>query len=137
MADSLGCVAVLRASYRDELGGTVSTVGVVVFPSAAAARGFAATVSQTAYPATGLDALPLPGTAAALFTDTARQTTTAAVTGPYVVLAVSGYADGRPASTATEPRVALFSPAGEIVAAVVRPLAVTQQVNCAVPEFAC
>jgi hypothetical protein len=59
------------------------------------------------------------------------------VTGPYVVLAVSGYADGRPAGQATEPRPPIFSPASEIVAAVVAPLAAAQPVRCADPEFAC
>lgn len=43
-AGRYGCLAVLRASYADELGGTVYTVGVVVFPGDADARGFASSV---------------------------------------------------------------------------------------------
>jgi hypothetical protein len=138
IAGGLGCVAALRASYQDELGGTVYTVGVVVFPDSADAHGFAAQVPQGEYPATGLNALALPGTAAARFTNEARQTTFVQVTGPYVVLAVSGYADGRAAARAAEPRDPIFGPAGPIVTAVVAPLAAAQPpVRCADPEFAC
>jgi hypothetical protein len=137
-ADRLGCVAALRASYADELGGTVYTVGVVVFPDSAAASGFAGVAAPGAYPATGLNALSLAGTAAALFTDQARQTSAIKVTGPYVVLAVSGYADGRTASKATQPRQSIFSgPASQLVTAVVDQLARPQPVSCADPEFAC
>jgi len=136
-ARAAGCVAVLRAGYADELGGTVYTVGVVAFADAAAAHQFAAAVPQGKYPATGLRALTLPGTTAALFTDQARQSAAIQVTGPYVVLAVAGYADGRPASTATEPRGSAFLPTGQLVTAVVAPLAVPQEVRCETAEFAC
>lgn len=136
-ADRSGCLAALRASYADQLGGTVYTVGVVVFPGNAAAREFAGAVPPGAYPATGLNTLALPGTAAALFGDPARQTMAVQVSGPYVVLAVSGYADGRPASKATEPRTAVFAPASQVVTAIVAPLAAPQKVSCADPEFAC
>jgi hypothetical protein len=136
-ADRYGCHAVLRATYADELGGTVYTVGVVVLPDHAAAAGLASSVSVTAYPATGLNALAISGTAAARFFDKSRQTTAVAVTGPYVVLAVSGYADGRKASPATEPRNSVFSPARAIAAAVRAPLAAREQVRCKTPEFRC
>jgi hypothetical protein len=136
-ADRYGCLAVLRASYADELGGTVYTVGVVVFPDNAAARGFASSVPATAYPATGLNALAVSGTAAARFTNSARQATADGVTGPYVVLAVSGYADGRPASKAAEPRDSVFGPSTRLVAAVEAPLAAPQRVSCGTPEFRC
>jgi len=137
VAGRLGCVAALRASYADELGGTVYTVGVVVFPDSAAARGFAGEVPRDQIPAAGLKTLELPGTAAALFGDPARQTMTVRPAGPYVVLVVAGYADGRPAGTATEPRDSVFAPARQIVAAVAAPLAAPQPVRCADPEFAC
>jgi hypothetical protein len=136
-ARAAGCAGVLRASYADELGGTVYTVGVLAFPDDAAAHQFAGAVPQRKYPATGLRALTLPGTAAALFTDQARQSAVVRVTGPYVVLAVAGYADGRPASAATEPRSSAFLATGQLVTAVVRPLAVPQRVSCGTPEFTC
>lgn len=138
VARRLGCVAAMRASYADELGGAVFTVGVVVFPGSGAAREFAAQVPTGKYPATGLQALALPGTAAALFTATARQTSTVQVTGPYVVLAVAGYADGRPASQAAEPRPPVFKPvSSSIVTAVVAPLAAPEPVRCGNPEWTC
>lgn len=136
-ARAAGCVGVLRADYADELGGTVYTVGVVAFPDGAAAHQFAGGVPPGRYPAAGLRALELPGTAAALFTDGARQAAAVKVTGPYVVLAVAGYADGRPASTASERRDSAFSPAAALAAAVEAPLAAPQRVRCGTPEFRC
>jgi hypothetical protein len=136
-ARAAGCAGVLRAGYADELGGTVYTVGVVAFPDVAAAHQFARAVPLDKYPATGLRALALPGTAAALFTDQARQSAVIQVTGPYVVLAVAGYADGRPASTATEPRDSPFLPASQLATAVVTPLSVPQRASCEAPEFTC
>jgi hypothetical protein len=136
-AQRFGCVAALRASYADELGGTVVTVGVVVFPNGGAAREFAAQVPRGEYPAAGLHALALPGTAA-LFADGGRQASAVQVTGPYVVLAVAGYADGRPAAQATEPRPLVFGPVmNSIVSAVVKPLAAPEQVRCGDPEWTC
>lgn len=136
-AQRFGCVAALRASYADELGGTVVTVGVVVFPNGGAAREFAAQVPRGEYPAAGLHALALPGTAA-LFADGGRQASAVRVTGPYVVLAVAGYADGRPAAQATEQRPLVFGPVmNSIVSAVVKPLAAPEQVRCGDPEWTC
>jgi hypothetical protein len=132
----LGCVAAMRASYADELGGTVYTVGVVVFPDSGAARAFAAQLPTGGYPATGLRSLALRGTAA-LFSDQAQQTSEVKVTGPYVVLAVAGYADGRPASQATESRPAVFDPMNSIVSAVLVPLDATESVRCGNPEWTC
>jgi hypothetical protein len=138
VAQRLGCVAAMRASYDDELGGAVFTVGVVVFPDSGAAREFAAQVPRGEYPATGLQALALPGTAAAPFTAAARQASAIQVTGPYVVLAVAGYADGRPASQAAEPRPSVFGPVmSSIVTAVVKPLAAPESVHCGDPEWTC
>ena len=136
-ARAAGCAGVLRASYADELGGTVYTVGVVAFPDGASARQFAGAVPQGKYPATGLRALALPGTAAALFTDRARQASAITVTGPYVVLAVAGYADGRPAGAAAQRRDSPFLPAAQLVTAVAAPLAAPQRVSCQNPEFTC
>ncbi len=136
-AQRLGCVAAMRASYADALGGTVVTVGVVVFPDGGAAREFAAHVPGTGYPAAGLNALQLPATAAALFADPARQASEIRVSGPYVVLAVAGYADGRPARPGTEPQAAVFGPMNSIVSAVVAPLAAPEPVRCGDPEWKC
>ena len=136
-ARAAGCVAVLRAGYADELDGTVYTVGVVAFGDAGAARQFASKVQPRRYPATGLHALALPGTAAALFKDDSRQYAAVKATGPYVVLAVAGYADGRPASVESEPRDSAFMAISQLMAVVAAPLDVSQQVRCGTPEFTC
>jgi hypothetical protein len=80
----------------------------------------------------------LPGTPAALFSDKARQVSLVRVTGPYVVLAVAGYSDGRPASQAAQPRPTVFAgPENSLVAAVVKPLAAPEQVQCGTKEWTC
>ena len=89
------------------------------------------------YPATGLRALAIPGTPAALFDDAARQTSAARLAGPYVVLAVAGYADGRPADAAGERRDSVFDPAGQLVSVVAAPLARQVTVRCGTAEWAC
>jgi hypothetical protein len=136
-ARSSGCVAALRASYADELDGTVYTVGVIVFPGNQDALAFYNAVPRSETPGTGLHALQLSGTAAALFTDSGRQTLYSWVTGPYVVLGVSGYADGRPATQSAQPRDTIFQPVGDIVKAVAGPLGTSPTVHCGDGEFAC
>jgi hypothetical protein len=136
-ASGFGCVAALRASYADELGGTVYTVGVIVFPDNQAALAFYNAVPRTETPGTGLNTLSLPGTAAALFTDSGRQTLYSWVTGPYVVLGVSGYADGRSFSPSAQPREIIFQPDGDIVRAVAGPLDNPPTVHCGYGEFVC
>jgi hypothetical protein len=137
VADDFSCVAALRASYVDALYGTVYTVGVMVFPNDQAALGFYNSVPKGAGPGTGLHALSFSGTAAALFTDSARQTLDSGVIGTYVVLSVSGYADGRAAGTSSEPRDTIFAPAGQIVKAVVAALSAPVPVHCGDGEFVC
>jgi hypothetical protein len=132
-----GCLAALRASYADELGGTVYTVGVIVFPDNKDALAFYNAVPHAQTPGTGLNALPLPGTAAALFTDPGRQTRYSRVTGPYVVLAVSGYADGRSASKSAQPRDTIFRPAAQVAKAVANRLDAPQAFHCGDGEFVC
>ncbi|HEX8006967.1 MAG TPA: hypothetical protein VF482_11130, partial [Trebonia sp.] len=65
-----GCLAGLRASYGDSLGGVVYTVGVFAFTDARAAASFRHALPS---PRAGLQARTLPGTAAGRFSDQARQ----------------------------------------------------------------
>ena len=132
-----GCVAALRADYTDQLRGAVYTLGVLAFGSTADASEFYYKVPLASYPATGLRALAVPGTPDALFGDAARQATDAQLAGPYVVLAVAGYADGRPASSADERRDSVFDPAAQLVSAIAAPLAKPVTVRCGTPEWAC
>ncbi len=132
-----GCVAGLRADYTDQLAGEIYTLGILAFPSAAAASRFYARIPFSRYPATGLRALAVPGTPAALFDDAARQASASRLAGPYVVLAVAGYSDGRAANAADERRQSVFDPAIQLVSAVAAPLAKPEPVRCGSSEWAC
>jgi type VII secretion-associated serine protease mycosin len=132
-----GCVAAMRADYADQLLGSVYTIGVLAFPSPARASDFYARIPSGAYPATGLNAFAVPGTPAALFDDGARQASATRLAGPYVVLAVAGYPDGRPATNPDEKRDAVFSPITQLVSAVAAPLARPLTVRCGSAEWAC
>lgn len=138
LAARYGCDGAVRASYVDALGGTVYTVGVLAFPTAHAAGGFYSRMPAASFPATGLNPLALAGTVTARFTDAARQLSQARLTGPYVVLIVAGYADGRAASATGERRPSVFAPATQIADAVYRPLDAPEVVNCQVKsEWSC
>ncbi len=132
-----GCVAAMRADYTDQLLGSVYTIGVLAFPSAARASVFYARIPAGSYPATGLNAFAVPGTPAALFDDDARQASAMRLAGPYVVLAVAGYPDGMPASESDENRNSVFSPVTQLVSAVAAPLARPVTVRCGSAEWAC
>jgi type VII secretion-associated serine protease mycosin len=132
-----GCVAALRADYTDQLRGAVYTLGVLAFGSTARASDFYDSLPPADYPATGLRALAMPGTPAALFGEAARQLAIAQQSGPYIVLAVAGYADGRPASTASERRDVVFDPAIQLATAVAEPLGRPVTVRCGATEWTC
>jgi type VII secretion-associated serine protease mycosin len=131
------CAAGVRATYADALNGIVYTIGVLAFPDATDASTFYGTVSASDYPATGLNALPVAGTAAALFGDRQRQSADAQQAGSYVVLAVGGYADGRPAQAGTERRDEVFDPEDYLVSAIVGRLSKPVTVRCGGAEWTC
>jgi type VII secretion-associated serine protease mycosin len=110
---------------------------VLAFGSTARASDFYGSLPPAQYPAAGLRALAMPGTPAALFGDAARQLAVAQQAGPYVVLAVAGYADGRPASADGERRDVVFDPATQLVTAVAAPLAKPVAVRCGGTEWSC
>ena len=130
-----GCRAGLRASYVDELQGVIYTTGVLAFPTPAQARAFDRGLPVARPPVAALRALALPGTAAARFADGARQTATARQHGPYVLLTVAGYADGRPAATTGEYNAAAFAAARQLAEAILAPLSRPAVVNCAVHKL--
>jgi hypothetical protein len=137
LAGRYGCRAGLRATYLDQLGGVTYTLGVLAFPDPRDALRFYVHYPAGHFPVSGLQALALPGTAAAAFTDAARQAATAAQFGPYIVLSVSGYADGRPAAATDERRASVFSPATQLVSEVGTPLDRPVTVNCTAREWSC
>ena len=97
IAERYGCKAVLRATYLDGLQGLLVTVGVAVFPDERSARQTYAALPRDEKVSPGVKALALQGSVSAKFNDAARQTSFSWQRGPYVVIAASGYADGRPA----------------------------------------
>jgi hypothetical protein len=131
-----GCRAGLRATYLDGLQGVVYTAGVFAFGSAGRAAAFVGAVTSSALP-DGLRAFGPTGTSAARFDDAARQSAAAESAGPYVVLTVAGYADGRPASASGERRLSIFAPASQLAGELLAPLSRPVTVNCASREWAC
>jgi hypothetical protein len=131
---SRGCLAALRATYLDQAQGLAVTAGVVVFPDERSAREAVARFPSRA-PRPGLRALPLAGSVAARFGDAARQTSTAAQRGPYVVAATVGYADGRPALRGPQDDLSELAP--QIVQGILRPLTAPAQVRCGAREWRC
>ena len=100
-----GCKAVLRATYVDATGSYVTTVGVAVLPSdAAAAKAYqsllqlrltAAHNDQADRLAAGVQVVRYRGAAAATY-DYSRQISVSFAKGPYLVMYAAGYADTRP-----------------------------------------
>jgi hypothetical protein len=131
-----GCRAALRATYLDELQGVVYTAGVLAFPTPGRAAAFERAVARHRLPS-GLRAYRLAGTAAARFAEAARQAATERQAGPYVLLIVAGYADGRPATATGQHRRRVFAPAAQLGRELLRPLAARPVINCSQPEWSC
>ena len=132
-----GCRTVLRASYADQLGGVVYTVGVLAFPTAGQAAAFLARYQAGQRPVRGLHAVAFPGTAAASFDDAARQSALSRQDGPYAVLTVAGYADARPVAGPGEQQFNPFDPARQLAEDVGTPLGQPVAVTCHRPEWSC
>ena len=100
-----GCKAVLRATYVDSTWSYVTTVGVAVLPSDAAAAQASLSLSQprltavrnaaTGQLAAGILVVRYRGAAAAIY-DYSRQISKSFPDGPYLVMYAAGYADSRP-----------------------------------------
>jgi hypothetical protein len=92
-----GCLAVLRASYDDATQSLAVTVGVAVLPSPAAARAALRALPARSGngPRPGVRAVPFRRTLVARFGNPQRQLSWERASGPYLVFATVGYADGR------------------------------------------
>jgi hypothetical protein len=132
-----GCQTVLRASYTDQLGGVVYTIGVLAFPAAGQAAAFLARYQAGQSPLRGLRAAAFPGTGAASFDDAARQVALSRQDGPYAVLTMAGYADGSAAGATGQPRSTPFYPADQLAEDVGTPLGQPVTVTCHRPEWSC
>ena len=96
--DKFGCAAVLRATYVDSTGSLVATVAVAVLPDSGKAQSAANQLGAESLAAklALVEPLRVTGTAAATFGDEQRQKSAVTSAGPYVIMTVAGYADGRP-----------------------------------------
>ena len=121
-----GCQVVLRATYVDATRSLVTTVGVAVMPTPAAAASAANALSVGSGVRPGVVPVPFPRTIAARFGEQERQLTVATSDGPYLVLSAAGFADGRPRvriSTDGYTDAEMFSLANGLARAVQKPLA--------------
>jgi hypothetical protein len=121
-----GCQVVLRATYVDATRSLVTTVGVAVMPTPAAASSAATALSAGSGVRPGIVPVPFPRTIAARFGEQERQLTVATSDGPYLVLSAAGFADGRPRvriSTDGYTDAEMFSLANGLAGAVQKPLA--------------
>jgi hypothetical protein len=93
-----GCQAVLRATYDDATQSLAVTVGVAVLPSPGAARASLRALPDAPRngPAPGVRAVSFRRTTVARFGNRQRQLAFRKASGPYLVFATVGYADGRP-----------------------------------------
>jgi hypothetical protein len=101
-----GCKAVLRATYVDSTSSYVTTVGVAVLPSdAAATRAYrslseprlaAAGNAETSRQAAGILVVRYHGTAAPMYDYSRQISASIRPDGPYLVMYAVGYADSRP-----------------------------------------
>jgi hypothetical protein len=97
--DRDGCTAMLRATYVDETGSYVVTVGAAVLPAAtraAAAAGAITADGGSAGLGPTVHTVRFAGTLAAGFSNERRQLSGVLSAGTYVVLYTVGYADSRP-----------------------------------------
>ena len=137
LARRYGCRAALRASYVDQLGGVVYTLGVLAFPSPRAAGPSISHYQAGQSPVSGLRALALPGTGAAAFTDPARQAASAQHGRPLRGAHGRGLR-GRPGRRRDRRAPGVrFAPATQLATEIGMPLTQPVTVRCAAPEWSC
>lgn len=91
------CASVLRATYTDESGTLLTTIGVAVMRDRRAAFLAAGEIDAEK----GLRPVGFGGTIASGFTDSGVLYSSSSEAGPYLVIVVGGVADGRTAITAS------------------------------------
>ncbi|MEU9888337.1 hypothetical protein [Sphaerisporangium sp. NPDC051011] len=131
------CRAVLRATYLDALQGVVVTIGVAAFPDQASALRARAAFPPGGVPSPGLRALAFPRTVADRFTASARQASSLAQAGPYLVIATAGQVDGRPARSVGRQRSTIFAFTTDLEERIVRTLATPARPDCAGKDWQC
>lgn len=132
-----GCQAVLRSTYLDALQGVVVTIGVAAFPDQASAMSARAAFPPGVEPSPGLRALAFPQTVADRFTAAARQSSSLAQAGPYLVLTTAGQVDGRPARSVGHQRSTIFAFTADLEERILTTLATPTRPDCAGKDWQC
>jgi hypothetical protein len=132
-----GCRAVLRATYLDALQGVVVTIGVAAFPDQPSALAARAAFPPGGVPSPGLRALSFPHTVADRFTAAARQASSLAQAGPYLVLTTAGQVDGRPARSVGHQRSTIFAFTSDLEERILTTLATPARPDCAGKDWQC
>ncbi|MDH2429828.1 hypothetical protein [Sphaerisporangium sp. TRM90804] len=132
-----GCRAVLRATYLDALQGVVVTMGVAAFPDQASALAAREAFPSGGSPSPGLRALAFPRTVADRFTAAARQSSSLAQAGPYLVLTTAGQVDGRPARSVGRQRATIFAFVSDLEERVLARLVKPARPDCAGKDWQC
>ncbi|MEU7896533.1 hypothetical protein AB0B45_27210 [Nonomuraea sp. NPDC049152] len=133
----MGCRAVLRATYLDELQGVVVTVGVIALPDE-----LRAVRAKKAFPIAGrsvpgLRPVAFEGTVTDRFTPQGRQAGSVRQAGPYVVLTTAGQVDGRPARAVGGQRPAVFAFAADLGERVLIELSTPRMPECGSTAWRC
>lgn len=128
------CSAVLRATYVDESGTLVATVGIAVMPSE-----FAAFSAQSDVEAVdsgdSLRAMPIASTIASNFSDAQRGAAEAQFAGPYVFFYTAGYTDGMPGAAAGTG--AELTALGDGILGVLEPTMTKHSSTCTMKDIKC
>ncbi|GAA3822786.1 hypothetical protein GCM10022226_49080 [Sphaerisporangium flaviroseum] len=132
-----GCRAVLRATYLDALQGVVVTIGVAAFPDQASALAARAAFPPGGVPSPGLRALAFPQTVADRFSAAARQASSLAQAGPYLVITTAGQVDGRPARSVGHQRSTIFAFTSDLEERILTTLATPARPDCAGKDWQC
>jgi hypothetical protein len=129
-----GCSAVLRATYVDESGTLVATVGIAVMPSEFAAFSAQSDV-QAVDSGDSLRAMPIASTIASNFSDAQRGAAEAQFAGPYVFFYTAGYTDGMPSAAAGTG--AELTALGDGILGVLEPTMTKHSSTCMMKDIKC
>jgi len=132
-----GCLALLRATYVDQLDGLIVTIGLIAFPDEASAQAARHDLPAGNSVSPGVSAYGPADTVAARFNDAARQTGSVQQSGPYVVALTVGYTDGRPAAAVTQRQTDLYDLASQLISPVLGPISKRAVPDCGQKEWRC
>lgn len=113
--DKSGCETMLRATYADQSGTVLATVGVAVMKSESAANVADSNLDSSA--SSGLYPVAFPGTVSGAFSAQGREVMSEQATGRYLIFSVTGFADGRKSSPGSASSLSVSSPESDLTTA--------------------